>query len=430
MIPELARESREASLDLRNYSAQDRSRVLRALSQRLLSQSEEIKQQNQRDIDAAATSGLSSALLDRLHLSDDKLRSLRDGIEQLAEMKDLLEQVQLARELDEGLRLYRVSSPIGVIGVVFEARPDALVQIAGLCLKTGNAVILKGGSEAQFTNRYLVELIQAVLLEEGFPKTAVQAIESREDLRAILDLHEDIDLLIPRGSNEFVRYCMENSLIPVLGHADGICHMYLHDAADLTTALPIILDAKTQATGVCNALETLLIDTGWKKEDIADVLGALQSRGVQLFADAVLAEAFGLTITADWRREHLSLGLSVKLVNGVEEAIEHINRYGSGHTDAILTEDRRIADQFMHHVDSANVYHNCSTRFSDGFRYGFGAEVGVSTSKIHARGPVGPEGLLSYQYRIYGTGQTVAPYVEGIKEFTHRTLSDQPVELL
>lgn len=425
MIQDLTRRSRKAFHALKNCSAQDRSRILKALAKQLVASRDAIKKHNNLDVARAKSSGLSSALQDRLIIDEPKLHALEVGLDQLAAMDDLLDTIGLARELDAGLELYRVACPIGVIGVVFEARPDALVQIVGLCLKTGNAVILKGGSEAQFTNRFLVELIQDVLVAEGFPREAVQAIESREDLRSILALHEDIDLLIPRGSNEFVRYCMENSLIPVLGHADGICHIYLHNEANLNRALPILLDAKTQATGVCNAMETLLIDVAWSQEDLAHIIEALQRVHVQIFADRELAVMFDLPIVEDWHHEYLSFGLSVKLVDGLDEAIEHINRYGSGHTDAILTEDRNAAEQFMKKVDSANVYHNCSTRFSDGFRYGFGAEVGVSTAKIHARGPVGPEGLLSYQYRLYGSGQTVAPYAEGIKKFTHRDLSDR-----
>ncbi|MEJ2431430.1 MAG: glutamate-5-semialdehyde dehydrogenase, partial [Deltaproteobacteria bacterium] len=327
-----------------------------------------------------------------------------------------------ARELDEGLELYQVTCPIGVIGVIFESRPDALVQISTLCLKSGNGVLLKGGSEAAHTNRALADVIVSASESAGIPMGWLQLLETREHVEEMLKMDESIDLLVPRGSNEFVKFIMDNSNIPVLGHADGICHLYVDEDADLTMASNIVVDAKCQYVAVCNAAETLLVHQAVAGKFLPMIKKALSAHEVELRGcpeTEAIIEVMSAT-EEDWRTEYLDTILAVKVVNSVEEAIEHINTYGSGHTDAIVTANQVTANLFLSLVDSANVFWNCSTRFSDGFRYGLGAEVGISTSKIHARGPVGLEGLVIYKWQIRGSGQIVADYAEGRRKFTHR----------
>jgi len=328
-------------------------------------------------------------------------------------------ETQLVRQLDEGLTLVRESCPIGVIGVIFEARPDALVQIASLCIKSGNCAILKGGSETKHTNKTVFSLIYHAATESGLPENCLFQAEQRDEISELLACHESVDLLIPRGSNAFVQYIMNNTRIPVMGHADGICHIYVDKDFDIGKAIPVIVDAKTQYTAVCNAVETLLVH-----KDAVDALmprlnEAFRARNVELRATADIADRYGckLATDADFATEYLDLIISAKTVADIDEAILHINKYGSHHTDCIVTENSEAAEHFMRMVDSAGVYQNCSTRFADGFRYGFGAEVGVSTGKIHARGPVGLEGLLTYKYKLYGNGQVVADYVSGKKAF-------------
>ncbi|MDE7207288.1 MAG: glutamate-5-semialdehyde dehydrogenase, partial [Lachnospiraceae bacterium] len=304
----------------------------------------------------------------------------------------------------------RESCPIGVIGVIFEARPDALIQIASLCIKSGNCAILKGGSETKNTNRILFQLIYDAAIQSGLPENCLFQAELRDEISALLNCHESVDLLIPRGSNAFVQYIMDNTKIPVMGHADGLCHIYVDKEFDIEKAIPVILDAKTQYTAACNAVETLLIH-----KDALDALmprlgEALKAHRIELRATAEIADRYEsvLAVDEDFATEYLDLILSAKTVENIDEAVNHINRYGSHHTDCLITEDEAAAEYFMKMVDSAGVYQNCSTRFADGFRYGFGAEVGISTGKIHARGPVGIEGLLTYKYKLFGNGQTVA----------------------
>ena len=318
--------------------------------------------------------------------------------------------------------LVRQTCPIGVIGVIFEARPDALVQISTLCLKSGNCAILKGGSETMNTNKALFTIIHDAAVEAGLPELCLYQVEARSEITELLDCDQSVDLLIPRGSNAFVRYIMDNTRIPVMGHADGICHVYVDGAADIAKATRIVVDAKTQYVAVCNAAETLLIDRANAEEAVPALVGALQDAGVEVRGtDEVRALADCEPATdEDWDTEYLALTISVKLVDGVDEAIEHINAHGSHHTDAIVTEDAGVADRFMQLVDSADVYWNCSTRFADGFRYGFGAEVGISTSKLHARGPVGLDGLVTYKYRLSGNGHIVADYASGVRQFHFR----------
>ncbi|MBQ6491182.1 MAG: glutamate-5-semialdehyde dehydrogenase, partial [Atopobiaceae bacterium] len=316
------------------------------------------------------------------------------------------------------------SCPIGVIGVIFEARPDALVQISSLCLKSGNCAILKGGSETMRTNKALFDLIHAAAVAAGLPEGCLHQVEARSEISELLACDTAIDLLIPRGSNAFVRYIMDNTRIPVMGHSDGICHIYVDGAADVEKAVRICVDAKVQYTAACNAVETILVQRSAAPALLPEIVAGLQGEGVEVRGtDEVRAIVDCKPATdADWDTEYLALVVSIKLVEGVDEAVDHINRHGSHHTDAIITEDAAAAARFMQLVDSAGVYQNCSTRFADGFRYGFGAEVGISTSKLHARGPVGLEGLVTYKYKIFGSGQIVGDYASGASSFHFRDL--------
>jgi glutamate-5-semialdehyde dehydrogenase len=360
-----------------------------------------------------------------LKFDDDEIAQTIAGIESLIKLDDPVGKTIAATELDAGLELYKVSCPIGVIGVVFESRPDALVQISTLCLKSGNAVLLKGGSEAAKTNRILAQIIAEASEKAGLPRGWIQLLETRQDVAGMLALDDCIDLVIPRGSNEFVRYIMNNTNIPVLGHAEGICHVYVDGDADVEMAVNITVDSKCQYVAVCNAAETLLVDSGIAGEFLPKVKKALEAKDVELRGcerTAAIVDVKPATET-DWSTEYLDSILSIKVVDGLDEAIDHINRYGSKHTDAIVTADREKAERFMALVDAANVFWNCSTRFSDGFRYGLGAEVGISTTKIHARGPVGLEGLVIYKWKLVGSGQTVADYSADQKKFTHKKLT-------
>ncbi|NLB90459.1 MAG: glutamate-5-semialdehyde dehydrogenase, partial [Clostridiales bacterium] len=347
-------------------------------------------------------------------------------IDELMALPDPIGQIQLGRELTEGLKLYQISCPIGVIGVIFESRPDALVQIATLCLKSGNGVLLKGGKEALHTNRALYDAIVLGGERAGLPAGWIGLIETRDEVKEMLACDEDIDLIIPRGSNAFVKYIMENSMIPVIGHADGLCHIYIDKQANVDLAVKVVVDAKTQAVAVCNAVETLLIHQNIADQALPQIAKALEGEGVTLVGDEKASRYYFMDIATDvdWETEYLDKKIAIKVVENIEEAITHINRYGSGHTDAIITEDEKAVKRFMMLVDSAGVYHNCSTRFADGYRYGFGAEVGISTGKIHARGPMGLEGLCTYKYQLFGTGNTVGEMEAGKKKYTFKPLQN------
>ncbi len=379
---------------------------------------------NKKDIEAAKENNISDAVMKRLKFDEGKLRDVTAGIDQLITLPDPLGKISLKRQLDDGLELYRISCPIGVIGVIFEARPDALVQISTLCIKSGNCAVLKGGKETANTNKALFEVIHDSICDAGLPNRSLLLAQQHSEIDELLMCDDCVDLLIPRGSNAFVRYIMDNTKIPVMGHADGICHIYVDKDADFEKAIPIIVDAKTQYTAACNAVETLLINRSIADKFLPKLSAALKNEGVKLLGTAEVGKVIELNSTVDESefKEYLELAVSVKLVDDVSEAIEHINRYGSHHTDSIITENSETAEKFMQMVDSAGVYQNCSTRFADGFRYGFGAEVGISTGKIHARGPVGLEGLVTYKYRLYGSGHIVGDYASGKKSFHFRDL--------
>ncbi len=423
-IAEKAKKAKSASILLSAAKTDIKNNALAQIAEALKNKSAEIIAANQKDLRLAEKNKLASPLLKRLKFDEGKIADVCAGIESLIKLDDPVGKTLTATELDEGLNLYKVSCPIGVIGVVFESRPDALVQISTLCLKSGNAVLLKGGSEAANTNKILAKVIADATAKAGIPDGWIQLLETRQDVAEMLKMDEDIDLVIPRGSNEFVRYIMNHTNIPVLGHADGICHVYVDGAADIDMAVKIAVDSKCQYVAVCNATETLLVDSKIAKEFLPKVKAAFDAKNVELRGCKKTRSIIKVKPASekDWATEYLDYILSVKVVEGVDEAIEHINHYGSHHTDAIVTQDKATAEKFLDLVDSAGVFWNCSTRFSDGYRYGLGAEVGVSTTKIHARGPVGLEGLLIYKWKLLGSGQIVADYAEGKKKFTHKKL--------
>ncbi len=424
-IIDYAMKAKNASILLASADTAKKNLYLSTFANALKLHADDIIMANREDIARSETEGISAPLLKRLKFDEAKIAEAVRGLESLVMFPDPVGITQYAMELDEGLELYRVSCPIGVIGVIFESRPDALVQISSLCLKSGNAVLLKGGREALETNRILTNIIVEVSSQSGIPEGWLHLLETREDVKSMLELDQYIDLIIPRGSNEFVRYIMENTRIPVLGHADGICHLYIDKDTDVDMAIALTVDSKTQYVAVCNALETLLVHNSIANDFLPALKNAMDEKRVELFGCDTTCNIISVAPAReeDWRTEYLDYKLSIKIVDSLDEAITHINKYGSGHTDAIVTNNRDAALRFMELVDSANVFWNASTRFSDGFRYGLGAEVGISTNKIHARGPVGLEGLLIYKYKLVGNGHTVAEYAEGRKKFTHRKLN-------
>ena len=423
-IKETARLMKLASPKMAAASMELRNKALQFVKQTLLDHQEEIFAANREDLAAAEQADVPMQVQKRLKFDEGKLKSVCDGIDQLVSLEDPVGKKQLVRQLDEGLILERISCPIGVIGVIFEARPDALVQISSLCVKSGNCVILKGGKETAQTNRVLSELIHASLIQAGLPGECFCQAQERSEITELLSCDKDVDLLIPRGSNRFVRYIMENTRIPVMGHADGVCHIYVDRAADREQAVKVILDAKTQYPVACNAVETILVHEQIADEFLPILMNALDAAGVSGCALPDLAGKLGCEVMQEdaFHTEYGDLKLSLQVVSGVEAAVDHINRYGSHHTDSIMTQDDEAAAYFMQMVDSAGVYHNCSTRFADGFRYGFGAEVGISTSKLHARGPVGLDGLVTYKYCLHGSGQIVGDYASGRSQFHFKDL--------
>jgi len=424
-IAEIAEQAKKASIRLAGVKTDVKNDALVEIAKALKQNGDKIVSANKKDLADAEKNNLSTPLLKRLKFDENKIADVVASIESLIKLDDPVGKTLSATELDTGLELYKVSCPIGVIGVIFESRPDALVQISTLCLKSGNAVLLKGGSEAQHTNKILADTIRQASERAGMPKGWLGLMETRAEVTEILKMDEYIDLLVPRGSNEFVRHIMNNTNIPVLGHAEGICHVYVDYEIDLNMATKIVVDSKTQYVGVCNAVEALLVSQGIAHQFLPMIKGALELEGVEIRGckrTREIIEAKEAT-EQDFATEYLDYIISLKVVNNIDEAIEHINRYGSGHTDTIVTANKEKAKKFMELVDSANVLWNCSTRFSDGYRYGLGAEVGISTNKIHARGPVGLEGLVIYKWKLLGGGQVVADYSgKDAKGFTHKNL--------
>jgi glutamate-5-semialdehyde dehydrogenase len=424
-LPVLAQQTREAARHLAVLSTEARNQAIEAIAQALEAAAPEILAANLTDCEAAQQEGLPRSLYGRLKLDADKLKGAIAGVRDVGRLPDPIGKVEIHRELDAGLVMQRVACPLGVLGVIFEARPDAVIQIATLAIKSGNGVILKGGKEAVRSCEALVTAIHQGLAQVGIEPAVVRLLTTREETLKLLSLDASVDLIIPRGSNSFVRFVQENTRIPVLGHADGICHLYVDQAAHFEKAILITVDAKTQYPSACNAIETLLVHQAIAAEFLPKVAEALRAKAVELRGDAQTCQLIQATETteADWSTEYSDLILAIKIVNSLQEAIAHINTYGSRHTEAIITEDPAAAAEFIAQVDAAGVFQNCSTRFADGFRYGFGAEVGISTQKLPPRGPVGLEGLVTYKYQIVGDGHVAATYTGAqAKPFTHRDL--------
>ena len=423
----VAETTRQAAQTLASLSAEAKNRAIEAVAMALEANATAIVAANQADCDAAVADHLAQPLYGRLKLDRVKLEGAIAGLRDVARLPDPVGTVQIHRELDAGLVLTRRAVPLGVLGVIFESRPDAVMQISALAIKSGNGVILKGGREAVRSCTALVQAIKQGLAAAGVDPAVVQLLTTREETRALLDLEGYVDLIIPRGSNAFVRFVQENTRIPVLGHADGICQLYIDREADLEQAIAIALDAKTTYPSACNAIETLLIHQDMAATGLPALVEALHQARVELRGDEAARQIVSALVPAtedDWTTEYSDLILAIKVVASVEEAIAHINTYGSRHTEAIVTRNVSTAAHFMERVDAAGVFHNCSTRFADGFRYGFGAEVGISTQKMPPRGPVGLEGLVTYKYQLVGDGHVSSTYSgSDAKPFTHRDLS-------
>lgn len=406
---DLAKNAKQASKKLATLSTDIKNKALLAIAEALDANKSKIFEANKLDLQEAEGK-ISKSVFNRLKLDENKMRDMIQGVVDVYELEDPIGKILLQRSLDTGLILTKKSCPIGVLGIIFEARPDVISQISALAIKSSNAVILKGGKESINTNKSIMQIIQAALCSvEDFPKNVLTQVFTRDDVKDMLEQDKYIDLIIPRGGNSLVQFVKENTKIPVLGHADGICHIFVDESADLEKAMRIVIDAKTQYPSACNTVETLLIHNKFYGSE--QLLEALKQADIQLEFNP-----------ESWHIEYSDKILSVKYVNSLDEAIEHINEYSSGHTESIITEDRENAQIFLAAIDSAGVYHNASTRFADGFRYGFGAEVGISTNKTHARGPVGLEGLTIYKYTLQGNGDIVADYVEGKKKFNHKDL--------
>jgi len=421
---EKAEKVRLASIKISQTENQNRIKALNFMADYLEKNSKEILESNTADYSSAEKKGISRALLSRLKLSKEKLNSGIEGVRKVGDLADPVNQVQIKRELSKGLILERKTVPIGVLGVIFESRPDAVMQISSLAIRSGNGVMLKGGSEANLTNTSIVKALQQGLAESGLDKNAICLLTSRKDSMSMLNLEKYINLIIPRGSNELVKFIQENTRIPVLGHADGICHLFIDFEANLEMALSVALDSKIQYPAACNAIETLLIHKDIAPAFLEKAIPLFNSNDVKLIGDKRSVE-LGLKYEAsleDWNTEYLDLILSIKIVDDLEEAITHIQKYSSKHTDGIITENSKTANKFMNLVDSSGVFHNCSTRFADGFRYGFGAEVGISTQTLPPRGPVGLEGLVTYKYFLKGDGNIVDDFSSGKAIYTHKDL--------
>jgi len=426
------RRARRAAHVLAALSGERRNEALNAAANAIEARSAEILAANEKDCVAAQRAveagELSRAMFARLRTTERGIAEMAQRVREVAGLPDPLHRRLTAMELDDDLVLYKETCPLGVVGVIFESRPDVVPQIASLTLKSGNAVCLKGGTEATETNAVLVSIWRDALTAfPDIPADSVVLFHTREDVAQILTLHDEIDLIVPRGSNEFVRYVTEHSRIPVLGHGEGVCHVYIHADADLQKALDVALDSKVQYPAACNALETLLVHKDIAAVFLPLMIAQFHAAGVEVRGCARTLEFAGEeevvpATEEDWKKEYSDLIVSIKVVDGVNEAIEHINRYGSRHTESIVTESHDVAARFMEFVDAAGVFQNASTRFSDGFRYGLGAEVGISTGKLHARGPVGVEGLTTYKYKLFGKGQTVASYSRGQRTFKHRSM--------
>lgn len=430
-LKEIAQNAKKSSYKLASLTSDIKNKALLAIANELDKNRNLILEENKKDLELSKEliekNNLSKALYDRLKLDDEKINVMVEGIKDVSKLEDPVNKTLWGIELDKGLELYRVSCPIGLIGVIFESRPDVVPQIASLAIKSSNSVILKGGTEADNSNQIIVDIINTALNKiEEFPKNVINLIKTRDDVAEMLKLDDYIDLIIPRGGNNLVKYIQTNTKIPVLGHSSGICHIYIDKEANKEKAIKIAIDAKIQYPSACNAVETLLVNKDSAQKILPDLINKYKEVNVKVKGDNLvknIVKDIECATEEDWSTEYGDKIISIKIVDNINEAIDHINKYGSGHTDCIVTENKDNAKLFMDLVDSAGVYHNASTRFADGFRYGFGAEVGISTNKTHARGPVGLEGLVIYKYKMYGNGNIVAEYSgKNKKNYTHKLL--------
>ena len=425
---DLVKNAKESTYKLQSLNTEIKNYALSEIAKNIEKRKSEIFEANNKDLENAKellnNKKISLSMFNRLKLDDNKMIDIISGIKDVIKLEEPINKILTEMELDDNLILKKVSCPIGLIAVIFEARPDVITQISSLCIKSSNAVILKGGSEGENTNKIIFEIINQVLSDiKEFPKNSVNLVFSREDIKNILSMDKYIDLIIPRGSNDLVQYIKANTNIPILGHADGICHLYIDESANIENALKICLDSKAQYPSACNSVETILINKNIANEFLKKLYSLFKENEIKINGDEEVKKIlYDIGIVKDWHKEYGDKEVSLKIVDNVEEAYKHINKYSSHHTDSIISENKENIKKFMTFVDSANVYSNVSTRFSDGFRYGFGAEVGISTNKTHARGPVGLEGLTIYKYKLFGNYQIVDDYVSHKSSFKHKRI--------
>ena len=425
---DLVKNAKESTYKLQSLNTEIKNYALLEIAKNIEKRKSEIFEANNKDLENAKellnNKKISLSMFNRLKLDDNKMIDIISGIKDVIKLEEPINKILTETELDDNLILKKVSCPIGLIAVIFEARPDVISQISSLCIKSSNAVILKGGSEGENTNKIILEIINQVLSDiKEFPKNSVNLVFSREDIKNILSMDKYIDLIIPRGSNDLVQYIKANTNIPVLGHADGICHLYIDESANIENALKICLDSKAQYPSACKSVETILINKNIANEFLKKLYSLFKENEIKINGDEEVKKILSdIGIVKDWHKEYGDKEVSLKIVDNVEEAYKHINKYSSHHTDSIISENKENIEKFMTFVDSANVYSNVSTRFSDGFRYGFGAEVGISTNKTHARGPVGLEGLTIYKYKLFGNYQIVDDYVSHKSSFKHKRI--------
>ena len=427
-VRQIARAANRSGKVCAGLSVAERNRALGLMAEALQANEGAVREANEADISAAHAANLAPAMINRLGFSGAKFSSAIAGMSDLQHLPDPINHLQMQRELSDGLLLKRITVPLGVLGIIFEARPDAAVQIASLSVKSGNGVLLKCGKEAVGTCTEVVRAMKEGLAQSAVPEETIALLHNREQTREMLDCNGDINLIIPRGSNDFVQYVQKNTTIPVLGHADGICHVYVDSTADLSKALQICIDSKTQYPSACNSVETILVHSDVASTFLPQFFSAALEKKVKLNgcdATKAIAASSGVEVhdVASWAVEYCDLECSIKVVNSVEEALGHIELHGSKHTDCIVAEDGAVAETFLRDVSSAGVFHNASTRFADGFRYGLGAEVGVSTSSMPPRGPVGLDGITTYKYVLTSdTSHTVEEFANGTKQFSHKDL--------
>ncbi|MDA1340025.1 MAG: glutamate-5-semialdehyde dehydrogenase [Verrucomicrobia bacterium] len=408
-VRNLAERAKVASRKLARLKTDEKNQLLCAMADGLVAQEKKIRKANEEDVQAARAAGTSGALLDRLELTEKRFQEMVEGVRQVARLADPVGEVVKRWTRPNGLEIFKIRVPIGLIGIIYESRPNVTVDSAVLCLKAGNATLLRGGREAKQSNRALADVLGQVAVKKGLPAEVIALVadEGRESVAEMCGLEGLIDLLIPRGGTGLIATVVQHARVPVIKHADGVCHIFVHRDADPKMAEAIVVNAKCQRPATCNAAETLLVDRVGAEKVLPSLGKALQAKGVKLFGDAAAAKALGIDLQPpkEWKTEYLDLTMAIRVVDGVEGALEHLEQYGSHHSDAIVTEDRKAAEEFMRGADSAAVYWNASTRFTDGGEFGFGAEIGISTDKIHARGPMGLEELTSYQYLVAGQGQ-------------------------